>query len=740
MNNFAKKMEEIDSGATWERYIINDRSPSIVYAPIDDPLVEENVGWFHANLGKHGVGHSYETDNHRTKVEGATAALEFTASQIKVFVQGIPQGGLAEIRLDGNKVAVMDTYAPKRTDYMLGFEIYELSADTHTLEIEVLDLNSRGEQLGNWVHLDFLDTSEMPVFRPFLPQHIEADFTAMTVNAHVASWGKGGRAGLWEAGFVLSWSGNPTIRDRKVPGTVEDDGRVVANIVGLSSDTEYRIRPYVVIGGKVYYGRHAKKATKSRIDLSMHVVAVWVGGTLTITVDKLHGIEGGVACRVIRESRYDGRGDRIVDVQMNSAGNEISIMGIAEGEAVVVVASDRNSSVCMEIQVTVARKGKVEGLANTPPMGWNTWNSFGRVVTAELVRKIIDALCTPFTENGKSLRDLGYEYVVVDGGWRQNWLEPDGTVVPNRYFGGPEGMKELADYAHSKGLKFGLHVLPGIMDCVKQYVGAFGYERRHLEQYKEWGVDYLKMDRCGGYTTPENMYKRIKYYMDNAGKDFLFSISNYYFFGWEAEIGHMWRTTFDIHNIANHAGGASWDNYMDFARKNTRSWKAAGPGGWNDPDCMVVGDPGLTLTESVSNFNVWAMMAAPLIFGLNLLDMENNRDALRVLSNDEVIAVNQDSLGKHGRPVVVTGGLEVWAKPLADGSMAVLLLNDTTAATDITVHWREVVYNTEYKLEAGEYEVRDLWLHENLGAYADLYTATDVPSHGTVLLKVSRGA
>jgi hypothetical protein len=382
---------------------------------------------------------------------------------------------------------------------------------------------------------------------------------------------------------------------------------VVADIVGLQSDTEYHVRPYVVIGDKVYYGRHAKKSTKPRIELSMHVAGVWVGETMTITVDKLHGIEGGVACRVIRESRYDGTADRIVDAQVNQAGNEISITGMAEGEAVVVVASVRNSGVNTEVPVTVARKGKVEGMAKTPPMGWNTWNSFGRVVTAELVKKIIDAMCMPFTENGKSLRDLGYEYVVADGGWRRNWLEPDGTVVPNRYFGGPEGMKELADYAHSKGLKFGLHVLPGIMDCVKQYVGAYGYERLHLKQYKDWGVDYLKMDRCGGYTTPENMYKRIKYYMDNAGKDFLFSISNYYFFGWEAEIGHMWRTTFDIHNIANHAGGASWDNFMDFARKNTRSWKAAGPCGWNDPDCMVVGDPGLTLTESFSNFNVWAM-------------------------------------------------------------------------------------------------------------------------------------
>ena len=365
------------------------------------------------------------------------------------------------------------------------------------------------------------------------------------------------------------------------------------------------------------------------------------------------------------------------------------------------------------------------GLALTPPMGWNSWNHFGKGgFTEQTIFDTIDAMVS------SGMKDAGYEYIVIDGGWRDNHLAPDGSLLPHpKRF--PNGMKPVADYAHANGLKFGLHTCPGETDCGRDPVGGLDREALHVSQFVEWEVDFIKLDSC--YIDRAIMEEKYKLWRDlfaASGRDILFSMNAGRGQDWQVETGNMNRTTGDIRD--------SWEFLSKYIDLNNKYASAAGPGFWNDPDMMQVGnfgegfhskDTGMNEIENRTHFSMWCIMASPLMAGNDLRDMPQvTKD---ILTNKEVIAVNQDPLGIQGTPVWDDGEQhQVWAKRMADGSVAVALLNRGESATDITANWSDI------GVPSGSATVRDLWEHADKGSHSGSYTAS-VPSHGVVMLRIA---
>ncbi|HZD03690.1 MAG TPA: glycoside hydrolase family 27 protein, partial [Longimicrobiales bacterium] len=313
------------------------------------------------------------------------------------------------------------------------------------------------------------------------------------------------------------------------------------------------------------------------------------------------------------------------------------------------------------------------GLARTPPMGWNSWNHFHCDVSSELIRETADAM----VDSG--MRDAGYQYVVIDDCW-QVARDDDGRIVADsaRF---PEGMKALADYVHSKGLKFGLYTDAGRATCQRR-PGSYDHEEFDARTYAEWGVDYVKVDWCNsqGLDAP-TQYARVRDALAAADRPIVFSICEWGTnqpWEWGPETGHLWRTTGDIAD--------RWESVLSILDRSSQYWHAAGPGAWNDPDMLEVGNGGMTMDEYRAHFSLWAIMAAPLMAGNDLRELTaDNRRARAyrdILTNREVIAVDQDSLGIQGRLVQsYPSELQVWAKPLADGSRAVVLFNRASVPT-----------------------------------------------------------
>ena len=361
-------------------------------------------------------------------------------------------------------------------------------------------------------------------------------------------------------------------------------------------------------------------------------------------------------------------------------------------------------------------------LAPTPPMGFNTWNKFACDVSEELVRGIADAMVS------SGMRDVGYEYVVIDDCWQVDRGE-DGIIVPDpeRF---PSGMKALADYVHGQGLKFGVYTDAGPMTCQNR-PGSLGYEEVDARTYAEWGVDYVKVDWCHADSLNAPVqYAKVRDAFRASGRDMVLSICEWGRnrpWEWGEGIGQLWRTTSDIRD--------SWESLLWITNANQRLWEAAGPGHWNDPDMLEVGNGGMTLDEYRAHFSLWAMMAAPLMAGNDLRTMTEEIRA--ILTNSEVIAVDQDPLGVQGRVVLDRGyGLQLWTKPLADGATAVTLFNQRADTLGGYVRWEDV------GLEPGPAQVRDLWAHEDLGVHEDTGAYADrlnvrVPPHGVVMLRIT---
>ena len=361
------------------------------------------------------------------------------------------------------------------------------------------------------------------------------------------------------------------------------------------------------------------------------------------------------------------------------------------------------------------------GLALTPPMGWNSWNKFGCNVSDKLIREVADAI----SANG--MREAGYQFVTIDDCW-QVARNAQGIIVADsvRF---PSGIKALADYVHGKGLKFGIYTDAGRKTCEGR-PGSFGYETNDANTYASWGVDYVKIDWCNaeGLDAP-TQYTKLRDALAKSGRKIVFSICEWGSnnpWNWAPGVGNLWRTTGDIAD--------RWSSVLTLVDLSSQYWHIAKPGSWNDPDMLEVGNGGMTRNEYRAHFSLWAMMAAPLIAGndVRLMMDSTTRDPLgtrEILLNKEVIAVDQDSLGVQGTIIQASPSeLQVWVKPLKDGSRAVLLFNRASVATTISADWSRV------GIVGKTVRVRDLWAHTDTTVTGSRYAAT-VPSHGVVMLR-----
>jgi alpha-galactosidase len=377
----------------------------------------------------------------------------------------------------------------------------------------------------------------------------------------------------------------------------------------------------------------------------------------------------------------------------------------------------------LTLAATVAA-ASADGLALTPPMGWNSWNKFGCDVSEKLVKEMADALVST------GMKDAGYQYLVIDDCWQVR-RDAQGRIVPDpdRF---SSGMKALADYVHGKGLRFGVYSDAGTATCAKR-PGSKDHEAIDARTYAEWGVDYLKYDWCNteGQDTRDS-YARMSQALRATGRPIVFSICEW---GstrpwlWAPGIGHLWRSTGDIQDCwdcGKEWGGMGVTHIIDILAE---LHPYAGPGHWNDPDMLEVGNGGLTTAESRAHFSFWALLAAPLMAGNDLRSM--SAETREILANPEVIAVDQDALGMQGRKVRDNGPQEVWMKPLGGGAKAVILFNRGTEAGNIGVAWEDIGL-----APAGKALVRDLWKKADAGSFAGRYEAKVGP-HDVVMLRIA---
>ncbi len=365
------------------------------------------------------------------------------------------------------------------------------------------------------------------------------------------------------------------------------------------------------------------------------------------------------------------------------------------------------------------------GLAKTPPMGWNSWNKYAcKDINEKVVRETADAMAA----NG--MKDAGYEYVVIDDCW-QTGRDAQGNIVADaEKF--PSGIKALADYIHGKGLKFGIYTDAGTMTCAKR-PGSIGHEYQDAKQYANWGVDYLKEDWCN--TLPnqnsEASYTLMREALKASGRPILFSICEW---GstkpwlWAGPVGNMWRSTGDIVDCWDCKKSWGGNGVSQILDQMNGLEGYAGPGHWNDPDMLEVGNGGMNKEEYRTHFSMWAMWSAPLLAGNDIANM--SADTKEILMNKEVIAIDQDALGQQGRRVKKMGDLEVWSKQLADGGRAVALVNRGAGAAKVSVAWRDIGYP-----DGVAASVRDLWAKKDAKKVSGEYSA-EVPSHGVVMVTV----
>lgn len=370
-------------------------------------------------------------------------------------------------------------------------------------------------------------------------------------------------------------------------------------------------------------------------------------------------------------------------------------------------------------------------IALTPPLGWNSWNGFGCDVTESNVRAAADAMVA------SGLINHGWTYINIDDCWEAG-RDGQGRILANEKF--PD-MKALTDYVHSKGLKIGLYSSPGPKTCAG-HEGSYQHEQWDARQYADWGFDYLKYDWCsyGGIVPhPDHEgllkpYRVMRAALDQAPRDIVFSLCQYGMgnvWEWAAEVGgNCWRTTGDITD--------TWSSMSRIGFDQAGHEKYAGPGHWNDPDMLVVGYVGwsakvrptrLTPNEQYTHISLWCLLCAPLLIGCDMTKLDDF--TLNLLTNDEVLEVNQDELGRQAGRVLKRGEIEVWAKDLADGSKAVGLFNLGEDQAKVVVSWSELGIT-------GKRRVRDLWRQQDLGAFSDEFQAS-VPRHGVVLVKISKG-
>lgn len=367
-------------------------------------------------------------------------------------------------------------------------------------------------------------------------------------------------------------------------------------------------------------------------------------------------------------------------------------------------------------------------LAPTPPMGWNSWNCFQEKINEQQIREIADAMVS------SGMRDAGYEFLVLDDGWMAAERDENGNLQadPEKF---PNGMKAIGDYIHSKGLKYGIYECRGYLTC-QRLPGSFEHEEADMAKFAEWGVDYIKLDACyaekNGRLTTEDL-QIYKDAIEKTGRPMILSISDFGNGAWVwggKEYGQLWRSGYDIYpwieNVYHHAESSGGDLRIHPAFNGL--WQFAGPGYWNDPDMLQIGNLKSEAEDKI-HMSLWCMLASPLMAGNDLRIMSDTVN--QILIAPEVIAVNQDSRGHQGYKVFDNGKQQVYNKPLSDGTTAILLYNKDTVPANVSVSWAQLGLS-------GKQKVRDLWARENLGTYEDGFTAWQLPKHGQYLLKVGK--
>jgi alpha-galactosidase len=358
------------------------------------------------------------------------------------------------------------------------------------------------------------------------------------------------------------------------------------------------------------------------------------------------------------------------------------------------------------------------GLAKTPPMGWNSWNHFRGEIDDAGVRGMADAM----VETG--MKAAGYTYVNIDDTW-QGQRDVSGNITTNKRF--PD-MKALADYVHRKGLKIGIYSSPGPLTCAG-YSGSYGHEEQDAKQYAAWGFDYLKYDWCSASAIYEDsdmhaVYQKMGDALEHSGRPILFSLCQYgraNVWEWGPKVsGNSWRTTGDIQD--------NWTSMstIGFGQNDLAKWAA--PGHWNDPDMLEVGNGGMTPDEYRTHMTLWSMLAAPLLAGNDLRTM--SEETKSILLNREMIALDQDKAGHQGHRASQNGQTEIWVRNLANGDTALAMFNRGDAPAEIKATWADLGIRRAKK-------VRDLWTHKDLTDATTGYGAM-VPPHGVVAVRVSK--
>jgi len=459
--------------------------------------------------------------------------------------------------------------------------------------------------------------------------------------------------------------------------------------------------------------------------LDLHQEGSRITGSIRVTQFYYKIVEstGGPDGFTLTGSMMDGTNERRVKYEGKLVGDELHVATRRRPDSELIqmvarLAPPGEGAYPARLPPPVIHKVPYNGLAKTPPMGWNSWNKFAGRVDDAAVRSMADAMATI------GMKDAGYQYINIDDTWEAS-RDPQGNITTNKKF--PD-MKALADYVHSKGLKIGIYSSPGPNTCAG-YEGSYGHEEQDARTYAAWGIDYLKYDWCGArniYTDQEMqaVYQEMGEALLKSGRPILYSLCQYGrddVWKWGPEVGgNAWRTTGDIRD--------TWDSMtkIGFSQAELAAWAA--PGHWNDPDMLEIGNGGMTDDEYRTHMSLWSILAAPLLAGNDLRNMTPT--ILEILTNREVIAVDQDKDGKQGRRIAKSGDQEVWVRPLSGGAQAIGLFNRGDAPAKITAKWSDL------GLKAHAH-ARDLWAHSDLKLDGEEYSVT-VPAHGVVMLRIAK--
>jgi alpha-galactosidase len=394
-------------------------------------------------------------------------------------------------------------------------------------------------------------------------------------------------------------------------------------------------------------------------------------------------------------------------------------------------------TVALIFSVIISFAQKFPNLADTPPMGWNTWNKFACNIDEKLIRQAADEMVS------SGLKDAGYTYIVIDDCWHGK-RDSLGFIHPNpETF--PSGMKALADYVHSKGLKLGIYSDAGNTTCGHR-PGSRGHEYQDALSYASWGIDYLKYDWCDTENiNPKGAYTTMRDALYAAKRPVVFSMCEWGTakpWEWASDVAHLWRTTGDIYHCwdcaKDHGGWFSW-GVLKILDMQEGIRKYAGPNHWNDPDMMEVGN-GMSVSEDRAHFSMWCMLAAPLFAGNDLAKMTPETQA--ILTNKEAISIDQDALGVQGFKYASADSVETWFKPLKNGDWALCFLNRGNTSRKIEFDWaknvvKDDVFNHTLEIPSVTYKIRDVWKKKDIGTTKKIFK-TEVPPHDVVMLRLTK--